>query len=603
MAAPAADSLRPDRKSPLVPGWLAISLLVAGTLLLFSRSLPFGFLNLDDPLFVTNHPRVQAGLTWSNVAWAFRGGSDYWQPLIWLSHMADWQLFGQNAAGHRAVSVAWHAANAVLVLLLFRRLGAGPGLAWLAAALFAWHPLRVESVVWITERKDVMSGCFFLLSLLAYLEYGRVRQAGAPAGRWYAATLGAFAFGLMCKPSLVTLPLVLLALDFWPLGRWTPAHGARAALPLLVEKLPFLALSVIDAAATIQMQHQVGAFVLHLDFADRLGNALVSVFRYLGKFAWPADLIIAYAHPGAWPPALLAAAAAGFAALTAFAWTQRRVRPWIPAGWIWFLVVLLPMAGLLQTGLQAMADRYTYLSLLGLEVALLFSLRVLPARVLAPAAAVVVAASAAATWHQQGVWRDPVTLYRHALAVEPRSDFIEGFLAYTCYEAGQFEDADRHARRAVELSPVNRWGLLTIALLHEQRGEHEAALAAYARLSAADPGSVRAHAQRASLFGKLGRLDEAATEFGRAAQLDPEDSSVWWAHAETLARQGKFAEAVPAYTHVVELQPANAEARAALGYALIMSGRRAQGAVQWREALRLRPDFTGLREHLDKLEP
>lgn len=598
MAAPAA-SPPADRKAL----WLVGVLLFAGTMLLFSRSLPYGFLNLDDPEFVTNNPHVQSGLTWSGVGWAFTGDGDYWRPLTWLSHMADWQLFGANATGHRTVSVAWHAANAVLVLLLFRRLGAGLALAGLAATLFAWHPLRIESVIWIAERKDVMSGFFFLLSVLAYLEHGRAGPAGVRPGRWYAVSLGAFVLGLMCKPSLVTLPLVLLALDFWPLGRLNPAAGRSAIFSLLREKLPFFALSALDAVVTIRMQQEAAAFVLNVGFADRASNAVVSVCRYLGKFVWPADLTLVYAHPGAWPVALVAAALAGCAGLTVFAWRQRRARPWILAGWIWFLAALLPMLGLLQVGMQAMADRYTYLALLGIELALLFSLRALPSRALAVAGAGLLAACTAATWYQQGFWRDTLTLYRRAVAVEESNGFAQGVLAYTCYENRLVDEAERHARRALELSPTNTWALLTLALIHEDRGENEAALACYTRLIAGDPGSVRAYAQRGGLYGRLGRLNEAAADFGRATQLDPRDASVWWAHAESLAAQEKYAEAAPSYARVLELQPDNAEAHVALGFALLTTGRRAEGTAHWREAVRLRPDFIGVRERLQRLEP
>jgi tetratricopeptide (TPR) repeat protein len=372
---------------------------------------------------------------------------------------------------------------------------------------------------------------------------------------------------------------------------------------LLGEKLPFFALSALDAVITIQMQQKAAAFMLDVSFADRTGNALVSVFRYLGKFAWPADLTIVYAHPGAWPAVLVAGALAGFAGLTVFAWRQRHARPWLPTGWIWFLAALLPMLGLLQVGMQAMADRYTYLALLGIELALLFSLRALPSRAVAVGGALVLTACTAATWHQQEFWRDSLTLYRRAVAVEERNDFAQGVLAYTCYENRLADEAERHARRALELSPANTWGLLTLALIHEDRGENEAALACYTRLIAGDPGSVRAYAQRGGLYGRLGRLAEAAADFGRATQLDPRDASVWWAHAESLAAQEKFAEAVPSYAHVLELQPDNAEAHVALGYALLTTGRRAEGTAHWREAVRLRPDFIGVRERLQRLEP
>jgi hypothetical protein len=423
------------------------ALLFFGTVLLFSRALRCGFVNYDDPTYVTANAQVQGGLTWAGVVWAFTSPSDYWHPLTWLSHMLDWQLYGPAAFGHHLTSVLWHALNAVLAFLLFRRLGAGLWLGVFAAALFAWHPLRVESVVWVTERKDVMSGSFFLLTLLAYARYVDCRRLGRPWRRAYLLTIACFAAGLMSKPMLVTLPLILLILDFWPFARLPSPAALR--LPLL-EKVPFFALAGAAAVATVLMQRHTGAFVLDLPLADRAGNAVVSVARYLGKFLWPFDLIVCYPHPGSWPPPAVLAAAALALGLSWLAWRERFRRPWIAAGWLWFLVTLLPVIGLVQVGFQALADRYTYLSLLGIEVALLWSLpglSLLRAWGRAAIAAIVLAACAARTWDQQGVWRDSVSLFTHATAVTDRSDVAEDFLASALFAADRLDDG-RGARGA-----------------------------------------------------------------------------------------------------------------------------------------------------------
>ncbi|MES1168186.1 MAG: hypothetical protein ABUL61_03345, partial [Oleiharenicola lentus] len=392
-----------DLPRPTSHTWLACAALAVGTVLLFSRSLGYGFINYDDPAYLTANPHVQAGLSWDGMVWAFTGKTDYWHPLTWLSHMLDWQLFGASATGHRAVSVLWHAANAVLAFLVLRRLTGAWWTAFFSAAFFAWHPLRVESVVWVTERKDVMSGCFFLLTLLAYTQYAQRFKAGQPAGRAYGLTLALFLGGLMCKPSLVALPLVLLALDVWPLRRLSlqPAAGWwRENRCAIMEKLPFFVLSAVIAVVTIRMQAAINAFALAVPLADRLGNAAVSVARYLGHVLWPANLAFFYEHPGAWP--LVAVAGAGLLGLllTAVAWWRRDREPWILVGWLWFVAMLLPSLGLLQVGLQAMADRYTYLPVLGLLLALLPTLRQLPvpARVQALVAALALAACAGLTW-------------------------------------------------------------------------------------------------------------------------------------------------------------------------------------------------------------
>jgi tetratricopeptide (TPR) repeat protein len=597
-----------DPPRPALPTWLVGVLLVAGTFAVFGRSLGYGFINYDDPLYVTNNPRVQAGLTWDNVAWAFTGHADYWHPLTWLSHMLDWRLFGADATGHRVVNIAWHAANAVLAFLLCRRLTGAWGLALFSAALFAWHPLRVESVVWVTERKDVMSGCFFFATLLAYARYGELFKNSRPVGRAYALTLALFFTGLMCKPSLVTLPLVLLALDFWPLGRLSlrPAPGWWAAHRCVVmEKLPFFTLSAVIAVVTIKMQVAVKAFALSVPLADRLGNAIVSVARYLGNIVWPLDLAFFYEHPGAWPVITVAAAAALGLGLTALAWWRRDRAPWLLAGWIWFLAMLLPALGLLQVGRQAMADRYTYLPILGLQLAALMSLAALPvaARWKTVAAALALAACAGLSWWQQSFWRDSETLYRRTIVLDPTSANAEAYLAFTLHEANNLPDAERHARRSLELDPANHWGRLTLSHVLAQTGRLPEAADSYQKLTDADPGYARGHYLRGMLLQQLGRLPEAETALTRAAELLPASAQTQLALAEVLARQRKFDQAATAYEKTIALRPDSAEAHAGLGYMHALGGRREEAAKHWEEALRLRPDFPGLRERLQRIRP
>lgn len=600
---------RPDASPrPNAHTWIAGALLAVGTFLLFARSLGYGFINYDDPVYLTNNPRVQAGLTWDGVVWAFTGKTDYWHPLTWLSHMLDWQVFGPDATGHRAVNLAWHAINAALAFLLCRRLTGAWGLALFSAALFAWHPLRVESVVWVTERKDVMSGFFFLAALLAWLRHGELFKAGRPAGRAYALTLVLFLGGLMCKPSLVTLPLVLVALDFWPLRRLSlpPAPGWWAAhRGVVLEKLPFFLLSAVIAVVTIRMQVAHNAFVLSVPLADRLGNAVVSVTRYLGHVAWPLDLVLFYEHPGAWPAPVVAGALALTGALTGFAWWRRGSMPWLLMGWVWFLAMLLPALGLLQVGLQAMADRYTYLPILGLQLAVLGSWDrlSLPTRPKTGLALLILAACAVLTWRQQGFWRDSETLYQRAIAVDPSSSHAEAFLGYTYQEAGKLELAERHARRALDLSPDNHWALLALANVQGQTNRLPEAIATYQRLTELDPGYARGHYLRALLLLQLGRLPEAEAGLTRAAELLPDSAQVRLPLAEVLARQRKFAEAATAYEAVIALRPTSAEAHAGLGYMRALTGRREDAIRHWEEALRLQPDFPGLRERLQRIRP
>ena len=642
--------MRPGFRTAIV-----CALLFGGTLLLFSRATGFGFLNYDDPAYVTDNPVVQGGLSWAGVAWAFTAPADYWHPLTWLSHMLDCQLYGLSAAGHHFTSVLWHALNAVLAFLLFRRLTGRMWRSAFAAALFAWHPLRVESVVWVTERKDVMSGCFFMLTVLAYARFAAARSAGRPALLAYLLTLAFFAAGLMSKPMLVTLPLVLLLLDFWPLAR-QPAWPVRR---LVFEKLPFFALAGAAAVATMLMQRNAGAFVLSLPLAVRLGNAVVSLALYLGKFLWPFDLIVCYSHPGPWPVGAILAAAALLIGLASAAWWQRRARPWLATGLAWFAVTLLPAIGLVQTGFQSMADRYTYLPMLGVGLALV---QCIPASMTRPwriagvcAALAVLVACALRTWNQEGFWRDSETLFAHAVRVDSRNGVAEDFLGSAFLVSGRLVDARIHAERARALDPRGERALVLLAEISERQGQADEAMALYRAALAVRPDNPpvecqlgllelgRGHPDRASELmipalrsapmlrektrqlgrGALERDDSADALFlyGLVLTVAPDDAaakagaSAALARAESdaadkpailsrvaglYARQGDLSAAIRVYRRVVALDPSDGQAHAALGYLLVSSGDRSGGILEWRRALELNPDIPGLREQIRK---
>lgn len=553
--------------------------LAVGTILLFSRTFGYGFVNYDDPTYVTANPHVQGGLTWAGLRWAFFGHSDYWHPLTWMAHMLDWQLYGPAAWGHHLSSVLWHVLNAVLVFLVFRRLAGGLWRSAFAAALFAWHPLRVESVAWIAERKDVMSGAFFLLTVLAYARYVDARTAGRVAWGRYLTVLGLFAAGLMCKPMLVTVPLVLLVLDYWPLGR----GGSLVALRgLVLEKLPLFVLSAADAVVTLVMQKHEGAFVLHVPLSARIGNAVVSIARYLEKFVWPADLIVCYEHPGAWPWATLGLAGGGLIGVAVLAWRLRRSRSCILAGVTWFLVMLVPVLGLVQVGFQAMADRYTYLPMLGIELALIWGLPEFtgPARrrVAAVGAAVLLGACAARTWAQEAVWRDSVTLFSHAVRVSPDNDIAEGFLASAYYSTGNFDEAAAHAERARSLNPRNDRVLVLLAGLSERKGDAPRAIRLYCEALALRPGDAQVQCQLGLLEYGAGRVEEAREEMTVALRADPALAARTLEIARGAIQKGDGDGALFLFRVVLAVQPENSEANGWLGALLLAQGD-AAGAI------------------------
>ncbi len=583
-------------------------ILFAGTVLLFWRTTDYGFTNFDDPTYVTDNAHVQAGFTRNSIAWAFTAPEANWHPLTWFSHMLDWQLYGGSAGGHHLTSVLWHAANAVLAFFFLCRLTGTYWMSAFAAALFAWHPLRVESVAWISERKDVMSGCFFLLTLWAYLAYGERCRQKQRARSLYLLTLSLFLLGLMCKPMLVTVPLVLLLLDFWPLRRGQLGSGDAAGTKItawwqswrepFLEKIPFFALSLIISVLTVHLQWEGQAFRLALPFMARLSNALVSVMRYLGKFFWPFDLTVCYPHPGHWPAGIVVAAVLLVTVVTFLVWRQRRNRPWMLAGWAWYLVVLLPVIGLVQVGFQAMADRYSYLSLLGWQLALFglvseWSVRPVWRRVLPAAGATVLIGYAVRTWDQQATWRDPLALFGHAAAVTERNDWAEASLGYTYFTMGRFDEAAAHARSALAINPKNENALYTLASVRARQNELNEAANLCRTLLQLLPADAEAEYLLGAILLRLGAADEAVAHLKAAISkaTDLYENNVRMALAEAM--QGRPHNAVPRFAAATAQNPKDSDAQFGYGMALAAIGRTEEAIGRFQSTVQLQPDHPG----------
>jgi len=573
------------------------------TLLLFSRVLSrdFEFVNYDDPDYVTKNPHVQAGLNAAGVRWAMTAGvASNWHPLTWMSHMLDWSWWQDDARGHHAMSGLLHALNAALAFLALRRLTGAFWASALCAALFAWHPLRVESVAWVAERKDVLSGFFWFASLWAYAGYVERRRANASStGGFYALALVTFALGLMAKPMLVTLPCVLLLLDLWPLRRWTvpirsTAPSSASLGSLLVEKLPFFALSVASSLITYRVQKAGGSVTEALDFSARIANAFVALVRYLGKFVCPFDLAVLYPHPGHWPTAKVAAAVGIVAGLTALAWWQRRRRPWVAVGWLWFLGTLVPVIGLVQVGLQSMADRYTYLPMLGVQIAVLWTLTEFVTTPVARRNAAVVAATvllgwAARTWNQLGVWRNSGTLFTHAIAVT-----TDNYVAYDnrglyLYQHGRVDEALADYRRALAIDPryMNANNNLGHALA--EAGRPADGLPFYRAALAAAPTHLEVRNNLANALSDLGQLDEAMLHYDYVLARQPEHANALNGSAVVLAMRGQPKEAKARLEHALRIAPDNASAHNNLGNVCSMLGHTDDAIVHYRRATELNP--------------
>ena len=565
------------------------------------------FVNYDDPLYVYKNPRVQNGLTARGLAWAwttFHAGN--WHPLTWMSLQLDYELYGLSAAGYHLTNLLLHTANVVLLFLVLHRLTGDRWPSAVAAALFVVHPLHVESVAWVTERKDVLSTLCWILGLGAYAAY-----VVRPTLRRYLLVAAVLILGLLAKPMVVTLPVVLLLLDYWPLGRLKSAVPARR-LNLLLEKLPLLAVAAAFGALTIYAQHQSGAMpsLEAISPRARLANVLVSYVRYLGKTFWPADLAVFYPHPlEGLPTGQVIGAGVLLALITAAALALARRFPYFLVGWSWFVITLLPVSGLLQAGEQAMADRFTYVPNLGLYIALAWGLRDLLAWRPAIRAAVVPAAIAALvvclvlTRKQVGYWRDSVTLWQHTIAATGPNAYAHWSLGNAFRESGDHQAAMREYLKALEIEPGmprahhNLADVLFQARQFAEAAAHyEAALAANPNLAITHNGLGMVLLLQSEIDQLQGKADEAARKraaaierFERALEINPNLAD---AHANlgiALLGQGKIAAAEEHARQAVEINPGSAKGHNTLALCYLHGGRLEEAAFHLQEILRINP--------------
>lgn len=543
-----------------------------------------GFVNYDDDLYVTANARVQAGLDWDNVRWAFTTTElSNWHPLTWLAHTADVQMFGLDARGHHATSVLLHALNAALLFwLLFQATGAAaPSFA--AAALFALHPLNVQSVAWVSERKNVLSTLFWLLTLWAYGAWTR-----RPRAVLYAAALVSLALSLLTKPMAVTVPFVLLLLDYWPLDR--VSRGARR---LVLEKLPFLGMALALSVIAFVVQREAGSMVAAetIPWTARVANAVWSYAAYLGQAVWPAGLAVFYPHPeGSLPAARVAAAALGLLAATGalFHWRDR-LRPQL-VGWLWYLGTLVPVIGLVQVGTQAMADRYAYVPLVGVFVAVAWSVAGLverghfPKEVAIGVAAVALVALSVVTVQQTAVWRDSISLFEHTIAVEPDSWVAHYNLGNAYEDLGRHEDAVARFRETIRLRPEFARAHNNLANALDEMGRTAEALPSYERAVQLKPDLVEAYNNLGIAYAAAGRHEAGETALRTAVRLRPGFTEAHLNLAIGLRERGRLEEAKAEADVAVSQRPGWALARFHRGLVLLRMGD-AEGARREQQVL------------------
>ena len=531
---------------------------------IFGRTLGYDFINYDDSFYVYQNSFISNGLTRAGIIRAFTNPLvGNWHPLTSFSLMSDAQMFGLHPGGYHLVNVILHTT---VVLLLFFVLRAMTGARWrsaFVAAVFAIHPLRAESVVWISERKDVLSGVFFLLCLLAYVRYARKVSWGR-----YALVFLALALGLMAKAMLVTVPFLLLLLDYWPLRRFSfappvqtdepPAWPTRSIAWLFLEKVPLLALAIGISAATIWSQEPALKAAQNWTFSGRIGNALVSFWIYLRQMVWPVHLAIFYPHPkGALPMIMVGAAAFALVVMTSAILVSRKKCPYLVTGWFWYLGMLVPVIGLLQVGWQAHADRYTYLPQIGIAIMVAWGLADLTANwrqrtvPLASAATVVLLLLLAVSWRQVGYWSDSIGLWRHTLAVTENNDVAERGLGTALLQAGQVDEAIVHDRNALRIRPGDVNGQTNLANALLRKKELPEAIALYRQVIERRPNDSEMHRNLAKALYQNGATDESVAEFREALRLRPNDSDAAYSLGNAFLEQGRVEEAIPFFKKAI----------------------------------------------------
>jgi tetratricopeptide (TPR) repeat protein len=548
------------------------------TTAVFYQVCTYDFVNYDDPDYVYENPNIQAGITPKTIKWAFTTGyTAIWHPLTWLSHMLDWQLFGPKAGGHHLTNLIFHIVNTLLLFIVLKQMTHKLWPSAFVAALFALHPLHVESVAWVAERKDVLSTFFWMLTMWAYLQYVR-----HPRVTRYLLTLLTFALGLMAKPMLVTLPFVLLLLDYWPLAR-VPSERAvgktdrrderhrdtsfnrQATYHLIQEKIPFFVLSAISSVVTFLVQRSSGAVaeLVGLPLKIRIFNALTSYVEYIGKMIWPVHLAVFYPHPDQNVSILYAVISAVLLlAVTILVFRFAKNHRYLVTGWLWYLGTLVPVIGLVQVGQQALADRYSYITLTGLFIIIAWGLPDLLAKwrykkiVFTLSALLIILAMSVCTYFQLRHWQNSLTLFQHALDVTEDNYMAHFGIAGPLREQGRLDEAIYHCSEVVRLRP----------------------------------NYLDAQINLAHVLYDAGRLDEAVKECRKYLQMKPDDPNVLNVLGITLGQQGKFDEAVKCFTEALRIKP-DAAAHTNISYVLALQGNLDEAAVHLAEALRLDPQL------------
>jgi tetratricopeptide (TPR) repeat protein len=598
--------------------------LIAMTWFVFGQTIRYDFVNYDDDTYVYANPLISSGLTIPGDIHAFSGEhSGNWHPLTTLSHMLDCQLWGSHAAGHHFTNIVLHTIAVVLLFLVLLQMTGALWRSAFVAAVFAIHPLRVESVAWISERKDVLSALFFMLTVSLYVRYVRYSSVGR-----YLAVVSSFALGLMCKPTLVTVPLVLLLLDYWPLKRFAGESSTRR---LILEKIPLFALSAAVAGATLWAHEKSIIHIERLPFMWRLGNGLITCLIYIKQMIWPARLAVFYPHPGHTLPVWEIVLAVVILLLaSAGAITLRRKRPYFVTGWFWYLVMLLPVIGFIQVGSQGHADRYTYLSQIGLYILLAWAstdalASSLQRRIVGVEASVAIIVLAWCAHIQASYWRNGEMLWSHAIAVTSENFIAHDGLGQFLLDHGRLDEAIDQFQIALNIDPkypmartnlgiaLAKKGRIDEAIANLQtvlenypndakarynlgtallkKGDSPSAITAFEKALAIQSRYPSAHYSLGMALDDSGRIDEAIAHYQKAAQEDPNFAEAYYLLGNDLFRRSRIDDAIAAYERALQSRPVYPEVENNIGLALLNGGRPGEAMAHWEHALANESNF------------
>lgn len=610
-----AKSNLQSKKKRLYRAVLIGILLALMTLALYWPVQSFDFVNYDDEVYVTNNLQVRGGLSPEGIKWSFTNfDAGFWQPPVWLSHMLDCQFYGMHAGGHHWTSVLIHTASALLLFFVLSLMTHSPWASALVAALFAVHPLHVESVAWVSERKDVLCGFFWILTMGAYTHY--VRQPTIPR---YLLVLLSFVMGLLSKPMVVTLPFVLLLLDYWPLRRFTevktafdrwcacvPASMRSPEVRLVAEKMPLVVLSAAVGAITYVAEHNFGAVqsMASYPIEVRLANAIVSYALYIWKMIWPVDLAVFYPHFGMPPLWLGLASAVLLVAVTWFAWHVRTRAPYLAVGWFWYLGTLVPVIGLIQIGSHAMADRYTYIPLLGVFIALVWGAKGIVAKRpdlkigiigLSVLSITVLLFPARA---QIETWKNSITLFEHALTVTKVNPVARYNIGAHYLERNDCKRAAPHFLEAIEMKKDFAPALHCLGVCDSRGGNTAGALHHFGQAILIDPRFKMPRIERGLLLMQQGRFDEAEDDFQQVLRIDPAHEAAHNNMGMLLIQQGKHGEAEARFNDVLRVNPRNAEAHNNLGIVRTAQGRTEDAIASFLKARELMPGNAAIETNL-----